>query len=159
MIKKFISVSLILIILLNMVACENSATVETPLSEEDIMQDVDSYFDISVEFQNIRWESTVALKTKYYTGYADMHIKIINKKHLEGVSLAVKAFLKNTGDNKTWVDAYYLNEEIIEKTIYVSDYGITDVVIPRVSESHWEKCRTPNDAEIRVEVKDISIDK
>ena len=163
--KRIVSLLLSVIWIFTVVSCGQPSNNEVAsaelISAADIKNDVNKYFDISVEFQNIQWESRYNsfFKMTFYSGTSDMHIKVINKKHIDGVSLKIKILIKNTGDNSSWVDAYFLEQEEIEKTIYISSYGTTDVVIPRTTDNPetW-KDRVPNEEEITIQVLEVFVD-
>ena len=97
--KRIVSLLLSVIWIFTVVSCGQPSNNEVAsaelISAADIKNDVNKYFDISVEFQNIQWESRYNsfFKMTFYSGTSDMHIKVINKKHIDGVSLKIKILI------------------------------------------------------------------
>ena len=123
-------------------------------------ENFEEYFFVSVEFQNVQWCTTHSYNTNtnYYAATADLHIKIINKKNIEGVTVKLDINLTNNGQGmQYWINAKRTHSETISKTIVIAPQGVTDISIPRstLDDKLTSRVSPPSEQDIAIVIVDV----
>ena len=156
----WILVGAMVIFTISIVGC-NSSDNKDVQDEVIITKDnFEEYFSVSVEFQNVQWSTkhNNYFNQDYYGATADMHIKIVNKKSIEGVTVKLDVNLINNGQGLGyWIDAKRGEKETISKIIEISPQGVTDISIPRSTSDDNLSYRVspPTEKDIEIVIVDV----
>ena len=151
--KKILCIILLCTLLLctlSMIGCNPSDNKKILITKDNF----EEYFSVSVEFQNVYWsirEYTYILDE--YSATADMHIKIVNKKSIEGVTVKLDINLINNGyPSEYWIQG---EMETISQTIDISPQGVTDISIPRSTKGLHYRVSPPTEENIEIVIVDV----
>ena len=144
-------------------ACDSSDDKKQSEDVKVTKENFYDYFSVTVEFQNVQWSTKYNsyFNQDYYGATADMHIKITNKKNIEGVTVKLDIDLVNNGNGLGyWIDAKRDGIETISKTIEISPHGVTDISIPRATTDDNLSYRVapPSEKDIKIIIVEVTTD-